>query len=83
VTYQELYIQWLEARLNAGGKPEEVDKAIDEYNVPTREGFDAWLKTMKKVHCSTCGDLFEPSGQAPFQEILCQTHTPKIEIVKT
>jgi hypothetical protein len=76
VTYQELYTQALEARINAGGKPADVDAAISEYNTPTREGFDAWLKTLKKVPCSTCGDHFQPDGQAPSQETLCPTHAP-------
>lgn len=80
MTYQELYTQWLESRINAGGKNEDVDAALDEYNAPTRQGFDAWLKNTKKVPCSTCGDHFAPDGQAPSQEILCPTHAPRLEI---
>jgi hypothetical protein len=83
VTYQELYIQSLEARINAGGKQEDVDKAVNEYNAPSREGFDAWLKAVQKVPCSTCGDRFQPDGQTPSQEILCKTHAPKLEIAKS
>jgi hypothetical protein len=74
VTYQELYSQWLETRITAGGKPNTVNAIIDEYNAPTRQGFDAWLSNTKKVPCSTCGDYFQPDGPAPSQEILCQTH---------
>jgi hypothetical protein len=74
VTYQELYIQWLETRIQAGGAVDVVDAAVDEYNAPTREGFDAWLTSTRKVPCSTCGDHFKPDGQSPSQEILCETH---------
>ena len=77
MTYQELYVQALEARINAGGKTDDVDAVISEYNAPTREGFDAWFKNLKKVPCSTCGDHFQPDGQAPSQEILCPTHAPR------
>lgn len=83
MTYQELYIQALEFRIDAGGKAEDVDATIREYNMPTREGFDAWLKTAKRVPCATCGTHFQPDGQAPSQEILCPTHAPRPPSAKT
>lgn len=83
MTYQELYAQWLEARITAGGKQADVDTVVSEYNAPTREGFDAWLKAMRQVPCNTCGDLFKPVDQAPTQEILCKTHAARPEITKT
>lgn len=79
MTYQELYLQHLEAALAQGGKEAAINKAVSEFNNPTRAGFDEWLKDVPWTACSTCGDSFKPTdiepAVTPDAEILCKTHS--------
>jgi len=78
MTYQELYVQHLERRLDDGGKPEDVESTVREFNNPTKAGFDAWIQGDPWASCSTCGDPFKTESVEPYMEILCPNHkTPR------
>jgi hypothetical protein len=83
VTYQELYLQHLETCLEAGGKQDDVEKAVAEFNAPTKEAFETWIKGVTVVLCSTCGALFKPDNPEFTEEIQCTNHPPKPEPTPT
>lgn len=75
MTYMDLYISALEACIERGGKQEDVERAVTEYNAFNREAFEKWLASVPSVHCATCGDVFKPEGtKKAGDEILCAEH---------
>jgi predicted Zn-ribbon and HTH transcriptional regulator len=73
VKYAEAYLAALYDVLEAGGKQDAIDKAINEVNRPTAEGLAHWLKAFPKQPCDQCGTEFEPQDVTLDQEMSCPT----------
>lgn len=74
MTYMDLYISALEARIERGGKQEDVEKAVAEYNAFDKDAFKTWVEKIGKVTCAQCGDAFTPTPANPRDEVLCPEH---------
>jgi hypothetical protein len=71
--YFNLYLAALYDALEAGGKQDVVDRAIEEINNPTQTGLDAYLKARSVVPCGVCGESFNLEEDKPTlnEEVLC------------
>ncbi len=69
--FAEAYLAALYDVLDAGGKQDVIDKAINEVNRPTDAGLAKWLEAFPKQPCSECGAEFEPKDVKLDQEMSC------------
>ena len=75
MTYQDMYLAFLEEQSQKGGTEDKVEKIFTEYNNPTPEGFDKWATLTARALCETCGVLFDFGKADPDHEVLCPACT--------